>query len=58
MAPQYAYAAPAPMAYSDPGCGYMTEMGCGMPYTSEMGCGYSDGMMMPSTPIYPGPAIE
>ena len=64
-APQYALAAPAPMAYSDAGCGtpYMTEMGCGTPYMTEMGCGYgdgmySDGMIMSSPDMYPGPGPE
>jgi hypothetical protein len=65
MAPQYALAAPSQMAYSDAGCGmpYMAEMGCGTPYMTEMGCGYgdgmySDGMMMPSPEMYPGPGPE
>jgi hypothetical protein len=62
-APQYAVAAPTSVVYGDAGCGapYMTEMGCGMPYMAEMGCGYdgySDGMMMPSPDMYPGPAPE
>ena len=65
MAPQYALASPAPMAYTDASCGtpYMSEMSCGMPYMTEMGCGYSDGMysdgmVMPSPEMYPGPGPE
>ena len=65
--PQYSQAAPAQMAYADPNCGcgtpYMTEMGCGTPYMTEMGCGYnegmySDGMIMSSPEMYPGPGPE
>lgn len=62
MPQQYALAAPtvAPMAYSDAGCGvpYATEMGCGIPYMTESSCCCSDGMIMPSPEMYPGPGPE